>query len=135
MPGQRSKGIYVDCAQLIAGALDELFRRKTPCKIPRLPPNSGMHYDRAAFRVIRAFRTNFSTEVVRDGVIEPGDIVLTRGVMDELSPRRAGHVLIAGVCPWTFLHAVPNMGVCWTSIEALPGILRYYRLHKKAEWA
>lgn len=134
MSGQRAKGMYVDCVGLAAGVLDELCRRPVPTIIPRLPPNSGMHDKAAGAATIKAFRRGFPSVAVEGGQIEPGDVIVTRGVMDEATADNEGHVVIAGREPWTFLHAIPDSGVCWTSIEGLPGLLQWYRSLEKDTW-
>lgn len=134
MPGQQVKHMGVDCTQMVGGVLDELYRRETKTLITRLPQNSGMHFPKAGFRTALDIRKQFDSFVARDGHIEPGDVVVTRGVADPRAWRRLGHALMAGVKPGTLLHAVNGVGVCWTSVQAIPGILRVYRPRNKEVW-
>lgn len=135
LPGQRVKHMGVDCVQLIGGVLDELYRAPVATFIPRQPQNSGPHFPKAGFRTAKAIREQIMSEVARDGQIEPGDIVVTRGVADPRAWRRLGHVLIAGPRKGTLLHSINHVGVCWTSVEGVPGILRVYRPLNKEVWA
>lgn len=134
MAGQRAKGQGVDCVQFVGGMLDDLYRSAIPSYIPRLPQNSGMHYPRAGFRTALSLRKQFRSSVVRDGCIEPGDVIVTRGIMDVATPRLMGHTLIAGAIPWTFVHSINVIGVCWTSLQGVPGIIRIYRPVDKETW-
>ena len=136
MEGQQSKGIAVDCVQLIGAFLDWMYRKQERTFIPRLRADSAQHSARAAFRTIKVLRSAYPTFVVRDDSIEPGDIVLVRAQGNDDSPRRPGHALIAGPGhPGTAYHADGHGGcVCRTSLAATTGILRVYRPKEKHTW-
>lgn len=135
MAGQRAKRIGVDCLQLVGGVLDELFRRTTPTHIPRLPSTSGLQFKGGGFRTSLAVRKQFPSRIERNGRIEPGDVIVTTSTLDASAPNVMGHLALAGVRPWTFLHAVAGVGVCWTSLQGLPGLVRLYRVRSKESWA
>lgn len=134
MPGNRVRGVGTDCAQLVPAFLDYMYRtgRKTP--IPRMAPDTGVHNRKAAWGTVRAVRQAFPSHVVRDGTIEPGDIVLTRATHDWTGPNNPGHAMIAMPKFCTAMHAMPNTGVCMTSLEVSRGIVRVYRLEGKEKW-
>lgn len=135
MVGQRSPGQGVDCAQLIFGMMDTLHGRETPTDCPKMIVANTVHNARVAFRCVILMRRAYPTEIVRDGSIEPGDIILTRGLVGSHGPRRPGHAVIAGIVPGTCFHAVPLVGVCMSSLTSLPGVLRVYRPLEKHRWA
>lgn len=132
--GQRVRGMGVDCVQLIAGVLDDLYRSTHPATIPRLWGDAGVHSERG-FAVIHALRRAYPSFVVRDGSIEPGDGVVVRTLPNTHGPRRPGHALIAGIKPGSFLHAASDTGVCWTSLQNLSPFVRVYRFYHKETWA
>lgn len=133
MPGQRVRGVGVDCVQLVAAVYDELCRNRAKTRIPRLPPNSGPHDARAGLRTARAVCGAFGLRLIREPVIEPGDLLVTRASLDPESPRRMGHALIylgGSRC----LHAVGESGACVTSIAGTSGIIRIYRATDITRW-
>lgn len=134
MHGQRVKGQGVDCAQLTFAVMDELLRRPLPTLCPRMTADAANLSARAAFATILAGRRAFESEIVRDGTVKPGDIILTRATGGDSGPRRPGHAAIAAVRPGTCLHAVRGVGACFTSIDALPGVLRVVRPLEKHRW-
>lgn len=134
MAGQQAVGIGVDCVQLVGALLDDLYHRTDTTHIPRLSPDAAIHNAREGFKTIRCLRRSFPSDVVRDCVIEPGDIVVTRAAPDPTGPRRPGHVLIAGPEPFTALHAIKSSGVAMTTLTATRGIVRVYRPRNKSLW-
>lgn len=135
MAGNRVRGVGCDCAQLIPAFLDFMYRTGSRLPIPRLAPDTGLHNARAALNTVRAVRRGFPSFVVRDGTIEPGDIVLTRASHDWEGPSNPGHAMIAYHRPGTALHAMPESGVCLTTLTVTRGIVRVYRLKGKQSWA
>jgi len=135
MTGQQARGIGVDCVQFIGAILDALYRRPARTLIPRLPPNAGLHSEESGLRTAMAIRKGFESAEVDDGSIEPGDVLVTRGTMDTRAHAYLGHVLLAGVLPGTAIHSTQGVGVSWTSVQGIPGILRIYRPLNKNTWA
>jgi hypothetical protein len=130
MAGQRARGIGVDCVQLVGGVLDMLFRRPQVTIIPRLSPDSGLHCDRSGFATAKAIRNGFESIVVRDEIIEPGDVLVVRGSGLSSGPRRLGHTMIALPAAGTAFHATFGIGACRTTV--ITEVLRIYRpLHKE----
>lgn len=135
MPGNRVRGVGTDCAQLVPAFLDFMYRTGRRTEIPRLAPDTGVHNRNAAWNTVRAVRKAFPSHVVRDNTIEPGDIVLTRATHDWTGPQNPGHAMIAMPRFCSAMHAMPNTGVCMTSLELSRGIVRVYRLEGKETWA
>lgn len=134
MEGQRARGVGADCVQLVVGVLDSLFRTKT--RVPKLPVDTAIHSDESALPVIAAMREAWRGSYrVEDGLIEPGDIVLTRAEAHPRARLRAAHAMLAGVEPWTALHTLPGCGACFTSLEVTRGIVAIYRIKEKQAWA
>ena len=131
--GQRLRGVGADCVQLVVGILDQLERRVVPSIVPRLPWNCAIHSVRAAFSTVRAIRTAFPSFVVRDDVVEPGDILIPRPTTNNRSAPRPGHVLIVSPRKNIALHTTCETAACWTSIHNLE-ILRTYRPRNKHLW-
>lgn len=132
--GSQARGGGVDCTQLIGALLDTLFRNKTKTKIPRLPQDAALHSGRAGFQTAKAIRRAFPSTVLRDFIIEPGDVIVTRSFHDDNGPRNMGHVMFTGSKPWTAIHATPRGGVAMTGLQATNGILRVYRILGKDKW-
>ena len=74
-------------------------------------------------------------EVVRNGTIQPGDLIVTKAEIHPDAPNRIAHAMIAGADRWTAYHAVPKIGVNQTSLACSRGILRVYRPNRKDLWA
>lgn len=135
MAGVRVRGVGVDCAQLVPAFLDHMFRRLMSTEIPRMSGDVGVHNHRAAWGTVKAVRLGYPSRVVRDGTIEPGDIIITRSTADWEGPARHGHAMIAMPERGTALHSVPLAGVTLTSLSVTRGgIVRIYRLEKHS-WA
>jgi len=133
--GQRARKVGVDCVQLILGTYDILYRVESPSRIPRVQVDAALHSPRVALAAILRMRSLWhGADVVRDGTVRPGDIVVTRAEAQPGAPRRPAHAMIAGVRPWTAWHAIPRAGVVQTSIERTRGIVRIYRPRKKDLW-
>lgn len=132
--GVRLRGSGVDCAQLVPAFLDFMYRTNRALPIPRMSGDVSLHDARAALNTVRAVRRGFSSHVVRDGTIEPGDIIITRASHDLNAPRRTGHAMIALPRRGTALHAVPGPGVCCTTVQVTRGIVRVFRTEGKEIW-
>lgn len=135
MAGSRVRGAGVDCAQLIPAFLDFMYSNPSKTPLPRLAPDTGVHNPVAAKETVKAIRRAYPSHPVKDGSIEPGDIILTRSTHDFTGPENAGHAMIAMPVPGTALHSMPQSGVCITSVEATRGIVQVYRLERKHLWA
>lgn len=133
MAGQQAKKMGADCVQFVGGILDELYRQQRTL-IPRLPQNSGNHSEESGLRTVMAVRKGISSIEVLDNWIEPGDVIVTRGTMNTRAHPYMGHTLLAATLRGTAVHAVPSVGVSWTSIDGIPGILRVYRPLNKERW-
>ena len=131
--GQRIRGMAVDCVQLVAGVLDDLFGR--PCgatPVPRLKPDSAIHSPGSAIPTVRALVKGFGAVRV-NGSPRPGDILVVRATtFENVGPRRPGHTMIVGALRGQLLHALPPQ-VCFTSLCDPSSILRIYRTDPK-EW-
>lgn len=134
MAGQQAKGMAVDCVNLVGGVLDELFRRNAPTPIPRLAGATGIGPASTGLAAAGVLRRQFPSEQCRDGTIEPGDVIICRSTLDAQSADSFGHCVLAGVRPWSCLHAIPNVGVCWTGLGQINGVLRVYRVKDKESW-
>jgi len=132
MDGQRKRGIGTDCKELIVAMLDELGRRTTPTATTPVASAAGAHSD-IGWKVLSEIMRGFPNHKVEDNIIEPGDIVVTGS--ERASSGRIGHVLMAGVDPFTLIHAPYRGKVCYTSFEAIPGPLWVYRSTEKSSWA
>lgn len=134
--GQRARKIAVDCEQLIPGLLDMLFKRPTPTPLARQSPDAGTHSLRASFRSIVSLRRNFPCKLIRDGSVEPGDIVLVNvsSAGPQMGRTRLRHAMMVGVKPMTAIHAAFQHKVCMTSL-ATSQIVRTYRPQNKESWA
>ncbi len=128
--GQRSKQTGVDCVQLVAGVLDELYRKsKTP--IPRKSPQAALHSSVASVEVVKALRSAYPCLRVDDGAVEPGDIIV---VATRSGSSSMGHAMIATPTPGLALEAVPQVGVTYGAVEATTGIRAIYRMLEKQSW-
>lgn len=84
---------------------------------------------------VRFLRRNFETEIVRDGSIEPGDIVGIRGSGDPRGPRRLGHAMMVGVDKGTAFHCSKLGGAHITTLSSTTGIVKTYRPTNKHIWS
>lgn len=130
MPGACVRGAGVDCAQLVRVFLMWMDQITDCPPIPRLSSDTGVHNRKAALGTIKVCRNAFPSCVVRDGTIQPGDIVLTRSTRDWSGPLNPGHAMIVLPLKGTALHAMPATGVTRTSIASGGGIVRVYRPEK-----
>lgn len=137
MAGQRSRGVGADCKEFIVGVLDDCYGKHKPLRTATtaLTPDAGMHDVRLGMGEVRAIMAQYpEAKVVRDGTIQPGDVLLVKSSNLAGAAGRPGHGMIAGAVPWTAWHAIPGVGVVQTSIAASKGVLRVYRPGKKGWW-
>lgn len=131
--GQCARRAGTDCVQLVAGVLDDLHG-VTPRPVPRNGANAAANDVRAGFATIRAIRERYPSAVVRDRIIEPGDVIVTRPEPQAGARNNPGHTMIAGAQPWSALDAMPRRGVQWTTLAAARPIVRVYRPMDKDRW-
>jgi cell wall-associated NlpC family hydrolase len=134
IPGQRSKQSGVDCVQLVAGVLDELYR-KGRTNLPRFSPDQSQHGSEPAVAVVKALREAYPCHRVDGDEVEPGDIIVVRTRCNPSGPPTMGHTMIASPTPGMALEAVPLAGVTYGSVESTTGILAIYRMEDKHLWA
>ena len=134
--GSRVRGMGVDCKELIPGVLDEMYR-KEPSTTRRLAPDSGMRDIRLGLSEIRLLMRQYpDVTIVRDGTVQPGDVIVTRSSNFLGATNHPGHAMIAGVRPGEAYHAHPRSGVVKTSIAAAgKPVVRIYRTGKKGTWS
>lgn len=135
--GQRVRGGGVDCAQLIAGVLDRAYRRPEKTPIAKLPTDVSIHQPNAAMQTVLGLVRGYGAQRMRLEELthfEPGDVAVVRSELQAGGRDAHGHALVAGSKPWRWLHAMPNTGVCWTSLAALPPLVALYRPANKQEW-
>lgn len=134
--GSQVKGIGVNCTMYFGAFIDEMFHQPIgTTKVPRLAADCALHSFRDAWPTVRCLRAaHYRSDVIRDGSIEPGDVVITRAEIDSSAPRRPGHLIIASGTRNVFWHATKTSGVVQTSIQASPGIIQIYRPRRKDLW-
>jgi len=133
MAGQCAKGGGVDCVRFVAAVIDELHGE---VRIPaiKLPQDVAFHAPATARAALRLFRKAYEPlRVVRDGVVEPGDIaIVTLGKV-----AGPGHAVLIGAEPNTAWHATGDevqragIGVLTRPPAHLYGI---YRIEDKDRW-
>jgi len=130
----RIKAMGVDCFQLIAAFLDEMFDCKPgTTQLPRLSASTSRNNPGAAQPAISCLRrAHHGSEEVDDGTIQTGDILVVRSILRTDGHRYEGHTMIAGENPWSVLHAV-RPKVDWTSCEGRD-IVKIYRPREKQLW-
>lgn len=133
MRGQRCRGVAVDCVRFVTGLLDDLYGFER-AEAPRLPPDIAFHNRRGALagmrEVLRLYRPY---DRVRDGTIEPGDVIVSGPV-----GGGPGHGMIVGVERATIYHAVENLGVIKTGLGLVAnsqGFFAIFRVGDKERWA
>ncbi len=131
--GHRIKGMGVDCYQIVAGFLDDMFGAPAGhTKLPRLSAQIARNKPDIARQAIkRLCRAHEGSPPVTGG-IEPGDIMVVRSIIRTDGHEFEGHTLIAGTVPGTVLHAI-QPSVTWSSSEGRD-IIRVYRPKGKHRW-
>lgn len=128
LAGSGAKKAGADCVGFVVGALDELFGTRTPRQ--DLPADASMHSHDGAIACMRAVRKAFRAHVVvRDGVLEPGDVIVT-GPTD----GGPGHAMLVGVRVGELWHCTPRSGVHRTGypLTGLHRVFRVYRMEVRA---
>lgn len=91
MPGQKMKQVGVDCVRFTMAVYEELFQM-APIELPLLPSDTAMHHRRGAIRAMRQIKRLLPPmEDVRDGSIEPGDLLVVGQ-----AGAGPGHAIVAG---------------------------------------
>jgi hypothetical protein len=124
----------VDCYQIVAAFLDEMFRRPPGFTVlPKLSPQIARNKPEIARMAIKTLcRAHQGSTLVRDSAVEPGDVMVVRSIIRTDGHLYEGHTLIAGTRPGTALHAIEPR-VTWTSVEGRQ-IVRIYRPKGKIAW-
>lgn len=133
LAGHRVRGVGVDCIQLMVGLLDDLYLKQTPTPLNR-NVRAATYSDRESASLDATIRGSFNCDIIRDGSIEPGDLVLTRDSVNSKGPRVPGHVMMVGPSRGTAFHASRSSGACLTDLTLIP-ILRVCRFLDKSTWA
>jgi hypothetical protein len=109
--GQQQKGIAVDCVRFVAGVIDSLYGTTT--EIARLPQDASFHSKETCFSAFRSFMVNFPHTKVEDGIVQPGDIIIT-------GPRGGGpgHAVVTGV---KYLWHCDSQSVVRTGLKLTSG--------------
>lgn len=130
---QREIGCGVSCYGLVACLLDTLYRREVPSNPPLTNVNVGV-CNGDGRKIVSWFRRTFPLDEV-EGVIEPGDLVVTRSIPGQGGQDWEGHVMMAGMRQGQAIHAVPKLGVEWGSFASNLGrVLKIYRPRNKNSW-
>lgn len=133
--GQRLRGVGVDCVQFVAAFLDEAARLPArTTEVPRLPQDSGAadQWLCALRQVMGSILARHPADLVHDGQVEPGDIVVCR-LGNAGGP---GHAMIVGGEPRRVYHASrPARRVCWTGLGSIAYLDRIYRPQNKHRWS
>lgn len=125
---RRTKGVYVDCVHFVAGVLDELFGSSHSSSLNSLLPDACVHNRRGVASIMRKWLRLYPHDLVVDGSLEAGDVVLLGPNGEETS---TSHVLIAGECAKLW-HATSGPGVCYIGY-VLPQGLRLRAVFRSSE--
>ncbi|MCZ2418680.1 MAG: hypothetical protein LC123_02395 [Burkholderiales bacterium] len=131
--GQQAPGKGVDCVRFVCGVLDDVTGRRTP--IRTLPNDASMHARDSAVATMHHIRKLYlPNDVVTDGTIEPGDLIVTAPIGKSGGP---GHAIIAGTKPWhlweSTLEGVRRIGLSGVTTEHYR-IAAVYRIANKDTW-
>lgn len=130
LPGNKVKGMGVDCVQLVAGALGELCGRDVV--IPRLPVDCAMHDDRMTQATLRKLLKAFPHVKLPVHTVMPGDVVLTY-MGKPRGDNPPTHCMIVGGVPNTVYHAIQPNGVI-LSVLSNYSIHSIYRSKERETW-
>lgn len=128
----RVKGGGVDCRNLVAAILDAWSNAEQHTYMPPMPQDSGIHSVKAGFVTVRAIRRVYDSIIVRDGTLEPGDILVVSGENPKAA-ERLGHVMMMTTRKNVAVHATRQGGVSLVGIGQF-NILRNYRAKDKNQW-
>jgi hypothetical protein len=134
LPAHRIRAMGVDCYQVVAAFLDEMAGKPLGhTELPKLSPDIARHRPDLARAAIRRLReANGGSWSLREGPVEPGDILVVRSILRTDGHAYEGHTMIASGVPFKVLHAV-RPRVCWTTCEHRE-IMSVYRPKEKAAW-
>jgi cell wall-associated NlpC family hydrolase len=125
-PGQRRRGVAVDCANFVVACLAELYGPALPPP-PTLIPVGVNRWELGMAAVMRQIPHTRLRD--RSAAPEPGDVVFAR------NGANVGHVLIAGGVPASLWHAAPGSGVVRTGWGVIVHqVDRIYRPENKELW-
>lgn len=128
-PGMQQKGMGTDCVRFVCGVLDELVGVWPYRPLETLPHDAAVNNRKGAINAMRTIRKLYDFERVRDGIVEPGDVIVT-------GPPRGGpgHAMIVGHQRNTVWHAAAGK-VHWTGLGFVMGcmtVFAVYRLKDRA---
>ncbi len=108
---QACKKVAVDCVRFVFSTLNEMYGFAKG-EVMRLPADTAFHNKEKCIAAVRFLMGVYSPcRFVKDGSIEPGDIILTGTVGG--SP---GHAMVAGPNQSELWHSTDS-GVCKTGIS------------------
>lgn len=129
MKGQQCRGAGVDCLRFVTAVLDEL-NGHAHCPIPNIPQDAAMHDPVLAARTMRAIIKAYGpATVVRDRIVEPGDVVVV-GPPD----GGPGHAMIVG-SPRRIWHATNRSVQKTGTVIVGMKVFRIYRPSGKGGWS
>lgn len=124
----------VDCIHLIGAVLDGVRQKATPTPVQSYPAGHAVNNPQLAWERMRDLVETFAPiECVRDGSIEPGD-VLAVAAKSVAGPH---HLLLAGVGTWDLWEAIKPQHVAKQGRGRLMRdlrVLRTWRPTDKATW-
>lgn len=127
LPGNKARGVGVDCAQLAAAFVDHMFDLDPPLHVPRLSPDTAVHNQAMAYQTLACVRRARPMHYVTDNTIRPGDVAITRSTHDITGPEDIGHAMIVLPERATAIHAYPSSGVTVTTLSLTRGIIKVLR--------
>lgn len=104
--GYRSRGRAVGCEMILIEWLDFAFGRTEPTPWPHTQVFPASQDESHAAELLRLVRSHFPGELVREGLIRPGDLVACR--VGGVGPS---HGMLAWSTPWTWLDADRGRGL------------------------
>ena len=142
----RVRGASANCVQLVAGVLEELMGREVGLTVvPNLRGDVGLHDTGLAGGTVRAMVEGFDLSAVSwvEGGLEPGDLVVVRGEPGAGAAHRGGHVGLCTGVPWRVFHTTSGgdgggrgfRGAGFTTLAALPAVVKVYRPAGKGAWS
>lgn len=96
--------------------------------VKAIPPDTALHDPKKAVRAVRAIAGRYPNEIIRNGEVEPGDIVIVA------VGKGPGHVMIVGPQPNTLWHCMQTAGVVRTGFENFGRVLRVWRGKDRHLW-
>lgn len=128
--GQRVKQVGVFCTAFVCAVLDELYGRE-PVDLPEIPDDASMHDPARARAGLRWFLRQYPCDVVEDGFVEPGDVLITGPIAGG-----PGHAIFVGPQPGTLWQASgPAVHFTGMSIPGEYSLHAVYRLRERQKWS